>query len=91
MAFTLGNPDKVKYSPRELQIFKALPRDGDRVTTEALTKRVFGSKVPFHARTIIGGAVRSLGRKIDANGETFVLVTSGRAGPNSMEIWLVER
>ena len=91
MVFTLSEDPFISYSPRERDIFAALLKAGKAISTEKLSELVFADSPRFHARTLLGGALRSLMKKIDANEEPFKVVTTGRAGPNSMKVWIEKR
>lgn len=84
----------VRYSKKEQTLFKLLPQDGKRITSVKLLKglaRKANGSLPFHARTSLVGAMRSLIEKVDRNREPFRVKKSDRAGPNPIEFWLEGR
>ena len=91
MDFTLSEEGVVSYSPRERDVFAALLKAGKAISTAKLSEIVFDNDPRFHARTLLGGALRSLMKKVEANNEPFAIVTTGRAGPNSMKVWIQKR
>jgi len=91
MGFTLSNGRVVGYSPRERDVFAALVKADEAISTERLSEIVFSGDPRFHARTLLSGALRSLVKKVEANNEPFSIMTTGRAGPNSMKVWIQKR
>lgn len=86
--------DGVRYSKKEQTLFKLLPQDGKKVSSLRLLKglaRKANGALPFHARTSLVGAMRSLIEKSDRNREPFRVKKSDRAGPNPIEFWLEQR
>jgi hypothetical protein len=66
-----------------------IPRDGQKITTEELTKKRYaGETVPFNARMIVLGALTNLIRKVDYNREDFRIVKGIRKGPAPIEVWV---
>lgn len=91
MGFTLGDGKVVSYSPRERDVFAALLAANKAISTEKLSELVFKNDPKFHARTLINGAIRSLMKKVEANEEPFLILSTGRAGPNPMKVWIEKR
>ena len=86
--------DGIRYSKKERKLFSLLPQDGSRVDTHKLLKglaRKANGIVPFHARTSLVGAMRSLIEKVDLNKEKFKVCKSERSGPNPSEFWVERR
>jgi len=82
----------IPYSPGEAKALDALKAETDRrLSSVQLIAKVYGEAPPFHARQSIMGTMRSLSRKIDENGEPFVLRKSERAGPVPTQFWLEDR
>jgi hypothetical protein len=81
------------YSVRERNVFKLLPKDGKRISTEQLAKKYYkrnhGSQM--HANANIIGIMRSLIRKIEVNKAPVRIMKSARAGPYPVEFWLEKR
>lgn len=93
----LINREFEKYSPSEKLLFELLPRNGEPIDTETLTRKFYqkregkalrDSDIPVHGRVIVNGTLKQLIRKIERNKEPFRLIHSGRAGPNSARVWI---
>jgi hypothetical protein len=81
---------KVRYSPKERRIFAALPHDGTRINSRALTSRLYGREVPFNGRVIVVGTVRSLQRKMIINEEKVIIHSTPQSGPFPIEFWVAK-
>jgi len=77
---------KVKLSPSEQKLLDLLPNDGRKIDTQLLLKEYYkGQKdIPFHARGIIVGLVRSLTLK-------GLIKRGERRGPRPIEVWRKKR
>lgn len=85
----MGSTRRIELSPKERQLLALLPADGQRVDTHALVEAFYhDQEVPFNARTIISGRMRSIMAKLERNGATDMQVfKSGRRGPHPVEYW----
>lgn len=91
MPWSLKADGPVRYSKKEQALFRLLPKTGDRVSSRRLLKglaRKANGDMPFHARTSLVGAMRSLSDKVTANREPFRVMRSERAGPHPIEFWI---
>jgi len=79
-----------KLSPSEARLYKLLPANGTRVTTEELASRYWSGKVkPFNARIVVSNLVRALVRKTGRH-DARVRKTKP-TGPRSTMVWLEKR
>jgi hypothetical protein len=86
------NSGETPYSARERSVFKLLPKDGKRITTNQLVKLYYkNDSRQLNANANIVGVIRSLIRKVDVNKEPFRIQKSARAGPHPLEYWLEKR
>lgn len=80
----------VSYSDAERAIFKCLSKK-KRTTAELVSRRYpEGGEEPFDPSGSVRGALRTLTKKIEANGEPFRIMKEGRRGPNAISYWLEE-
>jgi hypothetical protein len=79
---------KIKYSTNELALLRALPENGDSITSTDLVRVLYGDDEPFHARSAVSTTMRHLIRKVVANGELFVVCKSVQAGPVASSFWI---
>ena len=86
MKFKLKTECKIKYSKGEQAAFKAL--SGTPRSSTVIIEKVYPKDVPYNARKIVIGTIKSLQRKMLANKEPFKLLNTERSGPNAMEFWL---
>jgi hypothetical protein len=56
-----------------------------------LTHKFYKGRVPPGGQNIVSVMLRSLMRKVVFNKEPFKIERSGRAGPNSSEVWIEDR
>lgn len=87
----LSQNDLIRYSPTEKALFELIPRNGSKIDTKTLTKLYYERQqedIPMHGRVIVNGTVQQLIEKVRRNKEPFVIHHSGRAGPNSAEVWV---
>jgi len=84
----LSATPKVRYSKIERALFDLLPRGGKKINSRDLIIKYYGANHPYHGRTIVTGAVRSLAKKAQFNGEKFILMRSNPQGPKPIEYWL---
>src|SRR6266478_3499557 len=79
---------KHPYSRNELTLLRALPKNGDRISSTALVRALYRDDEPFHARTAVNATMRHLMRKLVANGESFVVCKTAQAGPVASSFWI---
>lgn len=88
----LTNSGVVSYSEAEKAIFKCLSKK-KRTTAELVELRYQKNgtyPALFDPSGSIRGAIRTLSKKIEANGEPFRICKEGRRGPNAISYWLEE-
>ena len=86
-------PDEVAavpYSKTERDTFAAVSKTKFESTSRLLEKIHDGSP-PFHGRNVLNALIRSLIRKMSANGEPFEIERSKRRGPHPMMIKIVRK
>lgn len=89
MAKLSDKDNGVRYSKTERLVFEALPADGRKITTVALTDKIYGRRQrPFNARQNVLSILNTLVRKVKANKEPFKLKRSERRGPHPIEFWV---
>jgi hypothetical protein len=81
---------EINYSPNERRAFAILPKDGRRITTVEITRKIYqrSTKKPYYARQATLGVMDELVRKVMANKERFVIKRSARRGPHPISFWL---
>lgn len=83
---------KPKLSSKERELFALLPKNGESIDTNALVKRFYrGKDLPFNARAIIYGRMRSIMKKLERKRDAPRIVQSIRRGPHPVEYRLVEK
>jgi hypothetical protein len=83
---------KLKYSESEQKLLNLIPKNGNTITTEELTKKRYRSEeIPFNSRAIIGATLTQLIRKVDRNKENFRIRKGRRRGPMPSEVWVERR
>ena len=95
MGFTLQNEDveRVKYSPRELEIFRIIPKDSSQISSSDIVDKYWRGKLdkPYYYRIVVMDGLRSLIRKINHNKENFVVKTGPSRGPHGLLAWIEKR
>jgi hypothetical protein len=86
MAHKLKTDGKVRYSKGEQKLFKLLSTR--KLSSTELVERYYNGNETFNSRKIMIGLLRSLGRKMAANRESFKLLSTDRSGPRAMFFWL---
>jgi hypothetical protein len=78
------------YSKSEKQLFKLLPKNGNRISSERLVelKTKIDSWSVVHPRNNITVTMRNLMEKVKDNREGFEIKQSKRRGPHSIEYWI---
>jgi hypothetical protein len=66
----------------------AIPRRGKIDTTRLVELYWDGRELPPNARVAAMDCLRSLKRKVIANREPFRIITSDRAGPKPLDVWM---
>jgi hypothetical protein len=94
MTFVLRKDAPVPYSKGERRLFDILAEKmeephSESVDTLVLTDLYYGRCKPFHSREALIRCLALLGRKIDANGEPFMVFRSVKCGPHSQRVRLV--
>jgi hypothetical protein len=81
----------IRYSPSEKKIFDLIPRTGKKINMTDLTNKFYNGELRPGAQNAVSVMLRSLIKKMNYNKEQFEIKRSGRAGPNSMEVWFAPR
>lgn len=90
-ACSLGAASKLPYSATERRMFDLIPKRG-KIDTTVLVERYWnGREPPPNARVAAMDCLRSLKRKVIANREPFRIITSDRAGPKPLDVWIEKR
>jgi hypothetical protein len=77
-----------KYSPMELRILKAIPKDGRKVSTLQLVDDVYTSdEVPRYARESVLTCANALMKKADEYNESWEIFKSRPRGPQPIYWW----
>jgi hypothetical protein len=72
------NDEKIRYSPLELKILEAIPKDGRRISTIELAGKVYEpGKSPRYARQSVLHTANYLIQKSDDNNEPWEIFKSG--------------
>lgn len=82
-----------KYSKGEKELFKLIPQDGKRISSEELTKlrkRNRGWKIG-NPRNTVSSQMRSLVAKVAIYEKKFKLCRTPQSGPYSIEYWIEPR
>jgi hypothetical protein len=69
-------------------MFSLIPRRGKIDTTDLVERYWDGREPPPNARVAAMDCLRSLKRKVIANREPFRIMTSQRAGPKPLDVWV---
>jgi hypothetical protein len=80
---------KHEYNRTEERLLKIIPQDGQRITTDALTKKFYqlGRRdVPKNGQQMIANAMRSLADKVKKNREAFKLKRTAEQRPT--QFWI---
>lgn len=95
MGFTLQNEDieRVNYSPRELEIFGLLPKNGSHINSSDIVDKYWKGKtdIPYYHRIVVMDGLRSLIRKVNHNKEDFMIKTGPSRGPHGLTAWIEKR
>lgn len=95
MGFILQNEniERVNYSPRELEIFELLPKNGSHINSSDIVKEYWKGKtnIPRHSRIVVMDGLRSLIDKVNDNKESFVVKKGPRRGPHGITAWIEKR
>jgi hypothetical protein len=87
--YKLNETPEIKYSRREKLVFNTIVDSGlFKITTKEISARAYATNEPFHIKTSIVVAIKSLQRKLIRNNEPFRLYTGGNSGPRPMEVWI---
>lgn len=87
--YQLSGTPEIRYSRREKLVFKTIVDSGlFKITTKEIAARAYATNEPFHIKTSIVVAIKSLQRKLIRNNEPFRLFTGGNSGPRPMEVWI---
>ncbi len=77
-----------RYSPKDSELFRLIPKGNKRIDSTALADRYYNGKVPFNGRQCVMAGVRTLRAKIRYYREPFRLMISPRRGPWPVEVWI---
>ncbi len=94
MQLVLKAVETVRYSRTEQQLFKLLPQNGKRITTEELIERVYDGRKrarPLNPRQSMNSALTRLREKVLRNKEPFRIEKSELRGPHPAEWWIERR
>ena len=81
------NPTVVPYSKGEMRLFKMMPKDGTRVTTQDLVGRKSWGGIEF-PRNSLNVTINSLREKVAKNKEAFKIMKTKQRGPHPIEYWI---
>lgn len=83
----------MKYSPRELEIFRLLPKDSSHINSSDLVMKYWKGKLnrPRNDRIVVMDGLRSLIEKVNDNKESFVVKKGPRRGPHGITAWVEKR
>lgn len=75
---------KQSYSPKETKLLRLLS-SGRPLTSKELSDRLYENDgAPYHAQSSVTALLRSLIRKVEYNGEPFVITKSTPSGPHPL-------
>jgi hypothetical protein len=87
------SPSVIPYSKGEMMLFKMLPKDGSRITSEQLAsaKQKKSEFEITYPRNSIASTMKSLMMKIEKNREPFRVVKTQQRGPHPTQFWIVDK
>jgi hypothetical protein len=83
----MDSMDKIRYSPMEKEILKAIPEDGRMINIYELIDIVYANQKPRFARQSILTSVNSLIDKSDENQEIWEIFKSKSRGSQPSYFW----
>jgi hypothetical protein len=94
--FRLSESDFPRYTRKERELFRLIPRAPRRVNSTELAIAIVADspqrdRVWPNDQLQTSAALRSLRQKINVNKEPFRLCSTRRMGPHPMEYWLEAR
>ncbi len=88
----LKRSDTIRYSTMEERLFRLLPKDGSRISTDVLVGRYYKERsAPMNPMNVIVGAMKSLSEKATRNKEPFRIQRTELRGPHPAEWWIEKR
>lgn len=82
---------KVRYSPQEERLLLLLPDDGSLVSSAVLVNKLYGANRPFSAESSVTSTMAGLIRKLDHNGDKYMITKTPPRGPYPTEYAKVKR
>jgi hypothetical protein len=83
MDSTVKSKQKIirRYSPLETKLLTLLSEE-KVITSKKLTEDLYsGNDIPFHAQSSVTSILRALIRKVEHNGESFIITKTRPIGP----------
>lgn len=79
---------KKTFSPTEEKLLRIFPRDGQRVTTEKLTKIYYrGKEIPRYGQIYIANTMRGLVSRVNPRRDGFKIKRTPKSGPRKIQFW----
>lgn len=74
------------YTSKEERLLKLIPRNGERISTDVLTKKFYQRDIPANGQQMVTNCMRSLVNKVKKNREGFKIKRTDWERP--IQFWI---